>query len=120
MAIVTSRGFLDAGSAGRLPTKEGGTVKLGGVTREPVMGDEGVLGFSETTNAPHIKVTLVDTTALDKEKLKNFVGETLVYSLNNGQQYVLTDAFIGNELELNIKSGTLDVEFYGTECIQQA
>ncbi len=118
--IITSRGFLDAGSAGRLPTKEGGTVKLGGVTREPVMGDEGVLGHTETQIAPSIKVTLVDSSALDKEKLKNFAGETLVYSTNNGQQFVLTDAFVSNELELNVKDGTLDVEFYGTECIQQS
>jgi len=118
--LVTSRGYLDAGSAGRLPTKEGGTVKLSKVSREPVVGDEGVIGHTETPVATGIKVTLVDTTALDKQKLADMVDETIVYSTNNGQQFVLTGAFVMNELELNVKDGTLEVEFGGTECVQQA
>jgi len=118
--IITSRGFLDAGNAGRLPTKEGGTVNFGNMKREAVMGDEGVLGHTETfDSAPFIKVTLADSTALDKEKLKNFSAQTLLYSTNNGQQFTLTDAWVGNTLELNVKDGTLEVEFYGTELISQ-
>lgn len=120
MAIVTSRGFLDAGNAGRLPTKEGGTINFGNLKREAVMGDEGVLGHTEEfDSAPFIKVTLVDTNALDKEKLKNFTSQTILYTTNSGQQFTLTDAWVGNPLELNVKEGKLDVEFYGTELIQQ-
>lgn len=118
--IVTSRGFIDAGSIGRLPTKEGATVNLGGLTREAVVGDEGVAGFTETPAVPSIKATLIDTTALDKQKLKDIVDETIVLSTNNGQQFVLTGAFVVNPLELNVKDGSLEVEFQGTECVQQA
>lgn len=120
MAVITSRGFLDAGDAGRLPTKEGGTVNFGNMKREAVMGDEGVLGHTEThEGAPFIKVTLADSTALDKQSLKNFVSQNILYSTNNGQQFTLTDAWVGNPLELNVKEGTLEVEFYGTELIEQ-
>jgi len=118
--IVTSRGFIDAGSIGRLPTKDGTSVNFGGMTREAVLGDEGVLGHTETPVVPSIKTTLTDTTALDKTKLKNMVDETVVLSTNNGQQFVLTGAFVVNPLELNVKDGTLEVEFQGTECVQQA
>jgi hypothetical protein len=120
MAIITSRGFLDAGNVGRLPTKEGGTVNFGNLKREAVMGDDGVLGHTETfEGAPFIKVTLADSTALDKEALENFVGQTILYSTNNGQKFSLADAWVGNVLELNVKEGTLDVEFYGTKLIQK-
>ena len=47
MGIITSRGFLDAGNLGRMPTKEGGTVSFGNLKRDAVMGDEGVLGYTE-------------------------------------------------------------------------
>ena len=120
MSVITSRGFLDAGDVGRLPTKEGGTVNFGNLKREPVMGDEGVLGHTEEyESAPFIKVTLVDSTALDKEKLQNFVSQNILYSTNNGQQFTLTDAWVGNPLELNVKEGQMDIEFYGTKLIPQ-
>ena len=120
MAIITSRGFVDAGSAGRLPTKEGGTIKFGNLKKEAVMGDEGVLGHTEEfSEAPSITVTCADSTALDKEKIKKIVNETIVLSTNNGQQFVLTNAWCSNELELNVKDGTMEIVFVGSELIQQ-
>ena len=119
MGIITSRGFLDAGDVGRMPTKEGGTVNFGNLKREAVMGDEGVLGYTEAyDSAPFIKVTLADSTALDKEALQDFVSQTVVYTTNNGQKFSLQDAWVGNTLELNVKEGTLDVEFYGSKLTQ--
>lgn len=119
MSIVTSRGFLDAEGMGRLPTKEGGKVNFGNLKKDPVMGDEGVLGHTEEfTDAPSIKVTLVDTNELDKKKLREFVGGTVVYATNNGQQFSLAGAWVGNGQELNVKDGQIEVEFYGTKLIE--
>lgn len=116
--IITSRGFIDAGSVGRLPTKEGATLSFGGKSRQAVMGDEGFLGHSESLETPAgIKVTLADSTAVDKKKLQEFVDQTIVYTTNNGQQFSLTNAFVVNNLELNVKDGTLEVEFQGSELI---
>jgi hypothetical protein len=118
--IITSRAFVDAGSLGRLPTKEGANIGFGNMKKEAVMGDEGVLGHTEEfTSAPFLKVTLVDTVQSDKNKLINFVSQNVLLTTNNGQQFTLTDAWVGNELELNIKEGKMDVEFYGTELIPQ-
>lgn len=121
MAIITSSSTIDAGSLGRLPTKEGAKLGFGGKKREAVMGDEGVLGYTEQiTGAPYIKCTLADSTETDKQALLNFAGQTVVLMTNNGQKYSLENAFVGNAdaLELNTKDGTLEVEFYGTKLNQ--
>ena len=116
--IITSRGWIDAGSLGRLPTEKGGQINFGNMKREAVMGGEGVLGFTEEfEGAPFIKVTVIDSTEVDKDKLKNFVGETVIYNTNNGQQFVLTGAWVGNPLELNIEDGKMEVEFFGTQLV---
>lgn len=117
---ITSRGHLDAGSLGRLPTKEGGTINHGNLKREPVIGDDGVLGYSESfDSAPSIKVTIVHTIKTDEDALKEFTGENLTYTTNSGKTYTLVDAWTAEPLELSIKDGQLEVLFYGTELISQ-
>ncbi len=117
---VTSRGFLDAGSLGRLPTKEGATVNFGGVKREPVMGDEGVLGYSEMFDgAPSIKVTIVHASTTDETAIGKFTGENVTLNTNSGKSYTLMDAWVSEPLELSVKDGQLDVLFLGTELIPQ-
>lgn len=119
MGIVTSRGFIDAEGVGRLPTKEGADVHFGNLKKDPVLGDEGVLGHTEEyDSAPYIKATLADTTELDKQKLRDFVGGTVVLSTNNGQQFSLTEAWMGNPHELSVKDGSMEVTFYGVKLIE--
>lgn len=118
MTKITSRGSLDAGSLGRLPTKEGGTLHFGGLKREAVMGDNGVLGYTENyESAPSIKVTIAHVGTTDEKKIQDFVGENLTLSLNSGKKYTLMDAWTSDALELSIKDGQLDVLFVGTELI---
>ena len=117
---ITSRGFLDAGSLGRLPTKEGATINFGNMKREAVMGDEGVLGHSEVYDAaPSIKVTIVHAKNTDEEALKDFIGENLTYQTNSGKIYTLMNAWTVEPLELTVKDGQLEVLFNGTELIPQ-
>lgn len=117
---ITSRGFLDAGSLGRLPTKEGATINFGKLKREAVLGDEGVLGFSEEyEGAPFIKVTIMHAKSTDEEAIQNFTGENLTYQTNNGKTYTLMDAWTVDPLELSVKDGQLEVLFNGTELIPQ-
>lgn len=115
---ITSRGSLDAGSLGRLPTKEGGTIHFGGLKRSPVMGDNGLLGFTENHESPpSIKVTIAHAAATDEKAIQDFAGENLTLSLNSGKKYTLMDAWTSDPLELSIKDGQLDVLFVGTELI---
>ncbi|MDD9154940.1 phage tail tube protein [Aliivibrio sp. S4TY2] len=118
--VITSRGFLDAGSLGRLPTKEGATINFGGLKREPVMGDSGVLGHGEVFDgAPFIKVTIAHAKTTDEEAIRNFTGENLTLNTNSGKSYTLMNAWVGDPLELSVKDGQLEVTFYGYELISQ-
>ncbi|GEK12588.1 phage tail tube protein [Aliivibrio fischeri] len=117
---ITSRGFLDAGSLGRLPTKEGATINFGGVKRKAVMGDSGVLGFSEEfEGAPFIKATIVHAATTDETSIKNFTGENITLNTNSGKTYTLMNAWTSDPLEVAIKDGQLEVLFLGIELIPQ-
>lgn len=120
MGVITSRATINAGSLGILPIKEGATINFGNLKKEPVMGDSGVLGHTEEyESAPFIKCTIVDSVESDKAALTKFVSQNVLLTTNNGQNFTLTDAWVGNVLELNVKEGSLEVEFYGTELIAQ-
>lgn len=117
---ITSRGYIDAGSLGRLPTKEGGTISFGNIKREAVMGDDGVLGFSEVFDtAPFIKVTIVHAQTTDEDALQNVLNETITYTTNTGKSYTLINAWTGDPMELAVKDGQLEVTFYGTKLTVQ-
>ncbi|MEL7290415.1 MAG: phage tail tube protein [Pseudomonadota bacterium] len=117
---ITSRGLLDAGSLGRLPTKSGATLKMGNPTREPQMGDEGVIGYTEEyDNAPGLTVTIAHVESTDEANLKDFAGENLTYHLNSGKVYTLVNAWVINSLELAVNDGELEVQFGCDEVIPQ-
>lgn len=120
MGVITSRATIHAGSLGILGAKPGATFHKGNAKRDPVMGDNGVLGYTEKfETAPNIKCTLLDTVETDITALEKFVDETVLLETNSGKKYTLTGAWVGNELEVNTEDGTLPVEFYGTELIPQ-
>jgi hypothetical protein len=118
MAIITSRGTIDVPSMGRLPTQKGITYNYGNPKREAVMGDSGLLGYTEEyTDAPSIKCKLSDTSALNKKLLKEIVDETVTLQVNNGQAFTLNNAFMGDVVEVDTSSGDIEVTFFGSELI---
>ncbi len=117
---ITSLSFVEAGSLGRLPTKEGAVLNYGNKKREPVMGDNGVLGYSEEyETAPSVKVTIIHAKNTDEDALKDFTDETLTVFTNTDRAYTLKDAWVADPLELTIKDGQLEVLFCGTDLIPQ-
>ncbi|MGL4225952.1 MAG: phage tail tube protein [Vibrio sp.] len=117
---ITSRAVLNAGSLGRLPIKEGAEIGFGNLKREAVMGDDGVLGHSESyEEAPSIKCTIIHAQTTDEDAIKAFVDESITLETNSGKIYTLTDAWVADPLSLNIKDGQLEVLFNGYELIPQ-
>ncbi len=117
---ITSRAVINAGSLGRLPIKEGAEIGFGNLKREPVMGDDGVLGHSESyEEAPYIKCVIAHAKSTDEDAIKNFTDEPITLETNSGKTYTLTDAWTGDPLSLAIKDGQLEVMFYGYELIPQ-
>ncbi len=117
---LTSRAVLNAGSLGRLPIKEGAEINFGNLKREPVMGDDGPLGYQESYDgAPSIKATIVHATDTDEKAIGDFVDENITVETNTGRAYTLTEAYTSEPLTLAVKDGQLEVLFYGTELIPQ-
>ena len=115
---LTSRATLDAGSLGRFPLKEGVELQFGNLKREAVMGDDGVLGYSEKyESAPSVKGTIIHAKNTDEDKIKHFVGEHITVETNSGKSYTLKNAWIGDPLTLSVKDGQIEVLFYGEELI---
>lgn len=117
---ITSLAVLNAGTLGRLPLKEGAEVGMGNVKREPVMGDDGVLGYSEQhSDAPFIKCTIIHTKDTDEKKIADFVAEDITLETNTGRNYILKGAWTADPLSIAIKDGQLEVLFNGDELIPQ-
>ncbi|BBN59321.1 phage tail tube protein [Hydrogenovibrio marinus] len=120
MGIITSEALIDAGSLGRLPVKPGAKYKFGKKTRGAVFGNGGVLGHTEKNeNVPTITCTLADSDAVDKDALGEFSNETVVLHTNNGQSFVLTGAWVSNDLEVDTNEGDLEVIFMGKKLVRQ-
>ncbi|NRB68745.1 MAG: phage tail tube protein [Vibrio sp.] len=117
---ITSRAVINAGSLGRLPIKEGAEIGFGNLKRTPVMGDDGVLGFSEEySDAPFIKATIIHAKDTDEEAIANLVDENITLETNSGKTYTLKEAFSADPLSLNVKDGQLEILLNGTELIPQ-
>ncbi|WP_295899008.1 phage tail tube protein [uncultured Vibrio sp.] len=117
---ITSRGVLNAGSLGRLPIKEGAEFGLGNMKRETIMGDDGVLGYSEQyTDAPFIKCTIIHAKDTDEKAIAEFVDEDITLEANSGRAYTLKGAWTVDPLTVAIKDGQLEVHFNGDELIPQ-
>lgn len=115
---ITSRAVINAGSLSRLPIKEGAEINFGNLKREPVIGDDGPLGYSESyDSAPSVKVTIVHAKDTDEKAIAEFAGENLTIETNSGKTYTLKNAYTADPLSLNVKDGQLEVLFYGDELI---
>lgn len=117
---ITSRAVLNAGSLGRLPLKEGAEFGMGNMKRETVMGDDGVLGFSEQfSDAPFIKCTIIHAQDTDEKAIADFVGEDITLEINTSRAYTLKGAWTADPLTVAVKDGQLEVVFNGDELIPQ-
>ena len=87
-----------------LKSLPGAKLRLGGVTRTPVIGDNGVFGYSEA----HVEPMLECSIALGKgESAKglDFADETVTFEADTGQVWSLGNAFVVDSIEVNAKDG---------------
>lgn len=97
-------------------SKRGATLMQGGVKRTPVVGSNGVHGFSEESVAPSLKAKFTQTPDFTLAEVNAITDETLLWDGDDGVKYVITGAFCLGEAELNEVDGEISVEFSGTRC----
>lgn len=113
MAQVTGRVFITVGGK-RIASKEGATLKYGGIEREAVVADSGVVGPMDKIVPPEIECVIPHTKDVSLKQIQAIVDETISFDTDTGSSFVMRNSFFANGLELS--KGELKVKFQGIEC----
>lgn len=110
---VTGRVFVKI-NGDRQNSKEGAKLDFGGVSRTGVKGDNGVHGFSESTEIPYIECTISHKGDTSLAALQKLTNETITFETDSGKRYVLRNAWTAKSLELS--KGEVSLRFEGLTC----
>lgn len=113
MSQVFGRAFITVAGK-RYNTKEGASLKFGGISREPVIGDAGVAGHQEKLEAPQVDCIIIHTANISLKEIQGIKDATISFDTDNGKSFVITDAFNGPAPELS-RDG-IKATFYGSQC----
>lgn len=86
---------------------------LGGVKREPVIGEDGVHGFDETPIEAFIEGDITHPDNMDEEALNAFENDTVTLDLATGKTVMIPNAFNGSDHQSNASEGMSKVRFVG-------
>jgi len=107
---IHGRAYITIGGR-RYNTKEGATIKIGGESGDPVIGDSGFAGMQYKHEAGQVDCTIIasdDVSISDIQKIKN---ANMSFDSDNGKSYVSSNASNGPVPELS-KDG-IKATFYG-------
>ncbi len=113
MAQVFGRAFITVAGK-RFNTKEGASLKFGGVSREAVIGDGGVAGHQEKLEAPQVDCAIIHTADISLKEIQDIKDATISFDTDNGKSFVITNAFSGPVPELS-RDG-VKATFIGDQC----
>ena len=92
------------------------TIRPFQTSKEPVVGVNGPAGYKEMGVAPSIEAELITTADTRLKLFEAMSGVTASVKLANGLQYILTEAFVEGEPDINPIDGTVTVLLKGTSC----
>lgn len=84
-----------------LATMPGPKLKLGGNKRTPVLGDNSVLGYSETVDPSMLECEISLGQGMSLAALSKISNATVTYEADTGQTYVVRNAFVTETLEVS-------------------
>jgi hypothetical protein len=82
---------------------------------ESLSNDQG--HFSETQIAPFVRLTAINDSDLDQDKIADSTNLTITAELANGKTYVLTQAYLAQETTASGDEGTVPLEFRGAKGV---
>jgi Phage tail tube protein len=116
MAQISGRVFLDLQGIGRVRSKEGAKLNVGGIERTPVESDSGVDGYTEKPTPPQVDFKISHTADTKLSDLQAFKDKTLTFQTDTGRIYTLNGAFCAKPPEL--EKGEVSLVFNAIECIE--
>lgn len=110
---LTGRVFINV-KGKRLRSKEGSTLKFGGVEREGVTADTGVAGYMEKTSIPEVECTIAHGADTSLAEFQAVTAEEVQFVTDTGKSFILRDAWCGGALELS--KGEVKLKFQAMSC----
>ncbi|WP_137972411.1 phage tail tube protein [Pseudomonas sp. F(2018)] len=98
-----------------IPSEKGATLNPGGVNRTPRMAGKRVF-YNEEPVAPTLQCTVLHTDEIDLIDLNTIKDATVLVECDNGQDYLLTGAFVTETAELNTGEGQVRLNFAARTC----
>lgn len=98
-----------------MPTERGATLNPGGVNRPTRMAGKRVF-FNEEPVAPTLQCTVLHTEEIDLIDLNTITNATVLFECDNGQDYMLTGAFVTETNELNSAEGQVRLNMAARRC----
>lgn len=110
---LTGKGYINI-KGKRVRSKEGSTMRYGGVTREGQTGDTGVAGFIESTAIPEVELVLHHAGDVSLQELQDMTNETITFDTDTGKSFIFSEAWCVGGLELS--RNELKVKFQAMSC----
>jgi len=111
MSTIHGRAFITVAGR-RYNSKEGATIKLGGLAREPVVGDAGLAGPQHKVESGQIDCTFIASKDVSLTDIQAIENANVTFDSDNGNSYVSSDVFNGPVPELS-KDG-IKATLYGS------
>jgi hypothetical protein len=92
MAKVAKRLFFDITGIGRVNSLPGGSFDPGGFKREPIIGDNGVVGYAEEPVAPTVQFKVANTPGV-LAALRKMTTANVNVQDDNGESWIVREAF---------------------------
>ena len=90
---------------------------FGNPERTTVMGDNGVLGYTEKEVEPGIECTIAHRQDVSLSELAKITGKSITFETDTGKTYILRSGWLKNSLELTASdNGEVSLQFSGMSC----
>lgn len=110
---LTGRAFITM-KGKRLRTREGATLKFGGLAREGQTADTGVAGYSEKVVIPRVECTIIHAADVSLKEIADINDETISFDTDTGRSFVLTGSWCADAPELS--KGDVKTAFEAIKC----
>jgi len=97
------------------PTERGATLNPGGVNRNTKMAGRRTF-YNEEPVAPTLDATVLHTEDIDIVELGKIRDATVLFECDNGQDYMLTGAFVTETAELSSGEGQVRLRMAARTC----
>ena len=113
MSKKTGRAFIQAGGI-RLASLPGAEIDTGAMERKAVIGDAGVLGYTETPTVPYVECTVQHDSETSLQEFADMVDVKVSFDTDSGKSYVLWGAWRAGTVKMS--KGEVKLRFEGMSC----